>query len=105
MEDKILLALFLLIAPLLFVVSIVIMFYTYWLFISDTSFIDFMQLPTSQSMGNVSILFAGVSALAGALLALNIIVLLNTKYKWMSNNHIKNKIGKDISRYVYFPST
>ncbi len=105
MEDKILLALFLLIAPLLFVVSITIMFYTYWLFTSDSSFIDFMQLPTSQSTGNVTILFAGISALLGALLALNIIVLLNTKYKWVSNNHIKNKLGKVISRYVHFPNT
>ena len=83
----------------------ILLFFTYWLVTSSLTFIEFMQLPTEQTMGNTTLIFGGISALSGTLLALNIIVLLNTKFHWVSNEQIKNKIGKDISRYVYFPNT
>ena len=105
MANKILLTLFLVLAPLLIAIILILLFFTYWLATSSLGFIEFMQLPTDQTMGNATLIFGGISALTGTLLALNAIVLLNTRLHWVSNEQMKNKIGKGISRYVYFPNT
>ena len=83
----------------------ILLFLVYWLFTSSITFTDFMQLPNEQSMGSAVFIFVGIAALSGTVLALNIMVLLNAKFNWVSNEQLKTKIGKDISRYVHFPST
>jgi len=105
MGNKILLVLLLSFAPIMIAIIMLLLFLVYWLATSSFTFIEFMQLPTDQTMGNATLIIGGISALSATLLTLNLIVLLNTRFHWVSNEQIKNKIGKDISRYVYFPNT
>lgn len=92
---------FLLVAPTVLVLVTIGLFYALWLATSDTGFMEFLQIHDNNTIEYLGFLFVFIGGGLGAIAGLNVVVYVNSKFKFISSERLNNQVGKDLQKYVF----